>query len=68
MYGGFEDEVDDVEVFKGDLPVLAQAQSVLIKMESVIETLGPRVLAALDQKFNGSLTLVRYPDENDLLF
>lgn|GEM_PF-4041832 len=68
MYGGFEDEVDDVEVFKGELPVLAQAQSVLIKMESVIEALGPRVLSALDQKFNGSLTLVRYPDENDLLF
>jgi hypothetical protein len=47
---------------------LPQAQSPLIDLELASQKLGPKVLAALDAKFNGSLTLVRYPDANDLLF
>ncbi len=40
----------------------------LMTREDATHRLGPNVLAALEAKFNGSLTDVRYPDENDMLF
>lgn len=52
----------------GDLPILEQSRGVLMDLATVTQKLGPKVLAALDARFNGSLTQVRYPDENDLLF
>ena len=39
----------------------------LITKEEATQRLGPKVLAALEAKFNGSLTDIRYPDENDML-
>jgi hypothetical protein len=39
----------------------------LISREDAAQRLGPKVLAALEAKFNGSLTDIRYPDENDML-
>jgi hypothetical protein len=30
--------------------------------------LGPKVMATLAAKFNGSVTEIRYPDEEDMLF
>jgi hypothetical protein len=39
----------------------------LITKEEATQRLGPKVLAALEAKFNGSLTDIRYPDEHDML-
>jgi hypothetical protein len=44
------------------------SQTPLISMEQATKRLGPKVLAALDLKFKGSLTQVRHPDENDMFF
>ena len=41
-------------------PVMSQAEAA--------QRLGPKVLAVLEAKFNGSLTDVRHPDENDMFF
>ena len=41
-------------------PVMSQAEAA--------QRLGPTVLAVLAEKFNGSLTDVRHPDENDMFF
>jgi hypothetical protein len=40
----------------------------LISSELASQRIGPKILAALREKFNGSLTDIRYPDENDMLF
>jgi hypothetical protein len=40
----------------------------LMTIEAVTARLGPQVIAALAAKFNGSLTELRYPDEDDMLF
>ena len=39
-----------------------------ISVEQAAERLGPKVLEALEKRFNGSLVKVRLPDESDLLF
>lgn len=48
--------------------VSPDSQAPLISMEEAAKRLGPKVLAALDVKFKGSLTQVRHTDENDMLF
>lgn len=40
----------------------------LITVIDATERLGPKVMAALADKFNGSLTDIRYSDEDDMLF
>lgn len=62
---------DTVDEDAPDLPVpanLPSATGPLMELAAVAQQLGPKVLAALDAKFKGSLTQVRYSDENDLLF
>lgn len=44
------------------------ASKSIITIDKAAERLGPKVLQALDEKFNGSLVEVRAPDERDLLF
>ncbi|MFQ3224205.1 MAG: hypothetical protein ACI8Z5_000448 [Lentimonas sp.] len=58
--GGFSAKTEKTGVVHSGKP--------LISTEAAIRQLGPKVLAALSDKFNGSLTDVRYPDENDMLF
>jgi hypothetical protein len=53
---------------KAAAPVVKHSGKPLISTEEAIRQLGPKVLTALADKFNGSLTDVRYPDENDMLF
>jgi len=45
-----------------------QSDSSLITVDQAAQRLGPVVLAALSDQFNGSLTAVRSPDQNDRLF
>lgn len=52
-------------------PEIASVQSSgkpLISTEEAARKLGSEVLAALEKNFNGSLTDIRYPDENDRIF
>lgn len=49
-------------------PALMQSDSPLITLEQATQRLGSVVLAALSDQFNGSLTEVRHPDQNDILF
>lgn len=51
-----------------EAPVIPKGAEPLISREDATQRLGPKVLAALQAKFNGSLTDIRYPDENDMLF
>lgn len=48
-------------------PVGGQSGEPLITVEEATQRLGPKVMAALADKFNGELTVVRHPDEKDLL-
>lgn len=50
------------------VPAVIHSGEPLITAEEATKRLGPKVMAALADKFNGSLTDVRYPDENDMLF
>jgi len=52
---------------KGKLPP-PKTETPLISLEAVKRKLGPSVLKVLEEKFNGSLTQVRHPDEKDRLF
>ena len=69
-----ETEFGDSDAVEEDAPELAvpgnlpQTTGPLMELAAVSQQLGPKVLAALDAKFNGSLTQVRHLDENDLLF
>lgn len=49
-------------------PKVIHSGEPLITAEEATARLGPKVMAALAAKFNGSLTDVRYPDEDDMLF
>ena len=49
-------------------PKVIHSGEPLITVEEATQRLGPQVMAALATKFNGNLTDVRYPDENDMLF
>ncbi|CAA6679839.1 MULTISPECIES: hypothetical protein [unclassified Lentimonas] len=49
-------------------PVVVHSGEPLMSPAQAAQRLGPKVLAVLEEKFNGSLTDIRYPDENDLLF
>jgi hypothetical protein len=49
-------------------PKVVHSGEPLITAEEATQRLGPKVMAALADKFNGSLTDIRYPDENDMLF
>jgi hypothetical protein len=53
---------------KKSVPKVIPSGKPLITLEEATRRLGPTVLAALSDKFNGSLTDIRFPDENDLLF
>lgn len=51
-------------------PVVAEVErpdGPLITKEAAIERLGPKVMAALTDKFNGSLTDIRHRDGDDML-
>ncbi len=48
-------------------PAVIHSGEPLITAEEAMQRIGPKVIAALAAKFNGSLTDVRYPDENDML-
>lgn len=50
------------------MPVVDRSDNPLISRDEATRRLGPKVLAALSDKFNGKLTDIRYPDENDMLF
>lgn len=69
------DEVDEAEVARpleapepgardADLPDAAS----LITVTKAADRLGPKVIAALEEKFNGRLVNVRLPDTHDLIF
>ncbi len=64
-----EDETNEIKV-EEPAPGSAFDQSKVpdVTVEDASERLGPKVLRALEQNFNGSLTQVRTPDEKDLLF
>jgi len=49
------------------LPQL-QAKKPLMELEAAEPLIGTKVLEVLNTQFKGSLTQVRYPDENDRLF
>jgi hypothetical protein len=49
-------------------PAVVHSGEPLMSAEEATQRLGPKVMAALSEKFNGSLMDVRYPDENDMLF
>jgi len=49
-------------------PAVVHSGEPLMTIEAATQRLGANVLAALADKFNGSLTDIRYPDENDMLF
>ena len=49
-------------------PKIVHSGEPLITIEEAAQRLGPNVIAALAAKFNGSLTDVRYPDEEDMLY
>ena len=49
-------------------PAVIHSGKPLITVEEATQRLGPNVVAALAAKFNGSLTDIRYPDEDDMLF
>ena len=58
--GGFSTEKAAPKVIHSGEP--------LMTTEEASARLGPQVIAALAAKFNGSLTEIRYPDEDDTLF
>ena len=49
-------------------PVAVHSGKPLMTQAEAAQRLGPNVLAVLEEKFNGSLTDIRHPDENDMLF
>ena len=49
-------------------PKIIDSGEPLMTTEEASARLGPQVIAALAAKFNGSLTEIRYPDEDDMLF
>lgn len=49
-------------------PQMIHSGEPLITIEEASARLGPQVIAALAAKFNGDLTEVRNPDEDDMLF
>ena len=49
-------------------PKVVHSGEPLITAEEATQRLGSKVMAALADKFNGSLTDIRYPDESDMLF
>jgi hypothetical protein len=49
-------------------PAVVHSGEPLMTAEEATQRLGPKVIAALAAKFNGSLTDVRHPDEDDMLF
>ena len=57
---GIAEEASTVETVKASEPTLT--------IEEASARLGPRVLQALEDKFNGSLVQVRAPDAKDQLF
>ncbi len=50
------------------VPVVIHSGESLITEEVATARIGAKIMAALADKFNGSLTEIRYPDEDDLLF
>jgi hypothetical protein len=58
--GNFSTNPQKPDSVPSGAPVMTQAEAA--------QRLGPKVLAMLAEKFNGSLTDVRHPDENDLIF
>lgn len=57
-----------VEESQAAAPDFVQPDVPLMTMEEAKQRLGPKVLAALSDKFKGSLTDIRHSDENDILF
>lgn len=49
-------------------PKIIHSGEPLMTTEEASARLGPQVIAALAAKFNGALTEIRHPDEDDMLF
>ena len=49
-------------------PSVVHSGESLITEEVAASRIGAEIMAALAAKFNGSLTEIRYPDEDDMLF
>ena len=49
-------------------PAVVHSGESLITEEVAAARIGAEIMAALAAKFNGSLTEIRYPDEDDMLF
>ena len=63
-----EEAAGEFSTDKKAAPAVIHSGEPLITVIEATERLGPKVMAALADKFNGSLTDIRYPDEDDMLF
>jgi hypothetical protein len=64
---GFEDLIVEEESIAIST-VVDKSKTPLLDIEVAREEIGTAILDVLEVKFKGSLTQVRYPDENDRLF
>lgn len=62
------DEMGPIEGSSPSLALPLKGAATKITLEQATERIGPQVLQALGEYFNGSLVAVRPPDEKDHLF